>query len=88
MAVQKYDIQRPASQGGGFEERYWSPLNSPVLDKEGNLQYIIHRVEDVTDFVRLKQKGIEQDKLAEDLKVQAEKMETEIYLRAHGKKVV
>src|SRR6266481_3294894 len=22
MTVQKYDIQRPASQGGGFEERY------------------------------------------------------------------
>jgi signal transduction histidine kinase/ActR/RegA family two-component response regulator len=82
MAVQKYDIQRPASEGGGFEERYWSPLNSPVLDKDGNLQYIIHKVEDVTDFVSLKQRGIEQDKLTEDLKVKAEKMETEIYLRA------
>jgi signal transduction histidine kinase/ActR/RegA family two-component response regulator len=75
MAIQKYDIQRPASEGGGFEERFWSPLNSPVLDKDGNLQYIIHRVEDVTDFLRLKQKRLEQDKLAE-------KMETEIYLRA------
>src|ERR1700722_8884837 len=31
MAVQKYDICRPESQGGGFEERYWSPTNSPVL---------------------------------------------------------
>ena len=26
MAVQKYDIRRPASEGGGFEERYWSPV--------------------------------------------------------------
>ena len=25
MAVQKYDIRRPASEGGGFEVRYWSP---------------------------------------------------------------
>src|ERR1700745_4295332 len=25
MAVQKYDIRRPEAQGGGFEERYWSP---------------------------------------------------------------
>src|ERR1700758_650947 len=25
MAVQKYDIQRPESEGGGFEERHWSP---------------------------------------------------------------
>jgi PAS domain-containing protein len=28
MAVQKYDIRRPEGEGGGFEERYWSPLNS------------------------------------------------------------
>jgi two-component system, cell cycle sensor histidine kinase and response regulator CckA len=26
MAVQKYDIQRPASEGRQFEERYWSRL--------------------------------------------------------------
>src|SRR5688500_11056629 len=32
MAVQKYDIRRPAAEGGGFEERYWSPVNSPVFD--------------------------------------------------------
>jgi PAS domain S-box-containing protein len=54
MAVQKYDIQRPASVGGGFEERYWSPLNTPVLGADGGVELIIHWVEDVTDFVRLK----------------------------------
>src|SRR5690242_2811144 len=42
MAVQKYDIQRPLSEGGGFEARYWSPLNSPVLDKNNRIEYIIH----------------------------------------------
>ena len=31
MPVQKYDIRRPDEQGGGFEERYWSPVNSPLL---------------------------------------------------------
>src|SRR6185312_437670 len=31
MAVQKYDIRRPEPDGGGFEVRYWSPVNSPVL---------------------------------------------------------
>jgi signal transduction histidine kinase len=54
MAVQKYDIRRPESEGGGFEERFWSPINSPVIDRLGAVTYIIHRVEDVTDFVRLK----------------------------------
>jgi hypothetical protein len=32
MAVQKYDIRRPQAEGGGFEERYWSPVNNPVYN--------------------------------------------------------
>ncbi len=82
MAVQKYDIRRPASEGGGFEERFWSPLNSPVLTKEGELAYIIHRVEDVTEFVRLKQHRLEQDKLASDLRNRGDRLEAEVYQRA------
>jgi signal transduction histidine kinase/ActR/RegA family two-component response regulator len=61
MAVQKYDIQRPDHEGGGFEVRYWSPKNTPVLDKAGELAYIIHRVQEVTEFVRLSEKGSEQE---------------------------
>jgi signal transduction histidine kinase len=68
MAVQKYDIRRPDSEGGGFEERFWSPLNSPVLDEHGELRYIIHRVEDVTEFVRLRSRTVS--------------MEAEIFRRA------
>ena len=49
MAIQKYDIRRP---DGSFEERYWSPVNSPLLGADGRLEYFIHRVEDVTAFVR------------------------------------
>jgi PAS domain S-box-containing protein len=55
MAVQKYDIRRPESEGGGFEERYWAPLNSPVLNAAGEVAWIIHRVEDVTEIVRLQE---------------------------------
>jgi signal transduction histidine kinase/ActR/RegA family two-component response regulator len=55
MPIQKYDIRRPADEGGGFEVRYWSPRNSPVLGDSGELSYIIHRVDDVTDFVHLEQ---------------------------------
>jgi signal transduction histidine kinase/CheY-like chemotaxis protein len=61
MAVQKYDIPRPEAEGGGFEERYWSPKNTPVLDEQGELAYIVHRVEDVTEFVRLSERGTEQE---------------------------
>ena len=82
MAVQKYDIRRPETEGGGFEERFWSPVNSPVLDSTGQLRYIVHRVEDVTDFIRLKQRGVEQDLLANELRDRAERVETELFQRA------
>lgn len=50
MPVQKYDIRRPGS--AEFEERYWKPLNTPVVI-DGEVAYIIHSVEDVTSLVRL-----------------------------------
>jgi len=52
MAVQKYDIRRPGPEGGEFEERYWSPINTPVFGPNGEVAYIIHRVEDVTERKR------------------------------------
>src|SRR5437867_4396910 len=67
MPVQRYDIRRPESEGGGFEERFWSPVNSPVPGPDGDLIYIIHKVEDVSEFVRLKRRGAEQQQLAHDL---------------------
>src|SRR5262245_55757879 len=82
MPVQKYDIRRPQSEGGAFEERFWSPINSPVFGAIGELRYIIHRVEDVTEFIRLKQFGSEQEKLSQELRTRAEHMEAEVYLRA------
>jgi len=81
MAVQKYDIRRPEAEGGGFEERYWSPVNCPVMEGD-RVAYIIHRVEDVTEFVRLKQHGVEQNRLTEELRERADTMEAEIFQRA------
>jgi signal transduction histidine kinase len=66
MPVQRHDIRRPESEGGGFEERFWSPINSPVLDPAGEITYIIHRVENVTELVRLKELGAERQKLTEE----------------------
>jgi hypothetical protein len=82
MAFQKYDIRKPESDGGHFEERYWGPINTPVSAPDKTFAWIIHRVDDVTDFVRLKRKGLEQEKVNEQLRARAGQMETEIYLRA------
>jgi PAS domain S-box-containing protein len=50
MALQKYDIpvmDRP----GVFEERWWSPVNTPITGPGGEVALIIHKVEDVTPYV-------------------------------------
>ncbi|MBS0419973.1 MAG: EAL domain-containing protein [Proteobacteria bacterium] len=56
MPVQKYDIRAP---DGGFEVRYWSPKNLPILSPSGEVIYILHRVEDVTELVRASELGDE-----------------------------
>ncbi|XXQ35723.1 Histidine kinase [Plasmodiophora brassicae] len=49
LAVQKVDIRKP---DGSVETRYWSPLNSPVIDPvTDEIIYIIVRAEDVTEVV-------------------------------------
>ncbi len=82
MAVQKYDIRKPEAEGGEFEERYWSPVNAPVLGPGNEVAYIIHRVEDVTDFVRLSREKAQRDKLTDELRARAEQMESEVFERA------
>jgi len=55
MPVQPYAIRRP---DGTWEERSWRPLNTPVLDQAtGRVTHLIHRVEDVTEAVRLAAEG-------------------------------
>ncbi len=56
MATQKYDVRRP---DGTFEERWWSPVNTPILDDAGEVEYVIHRVEDVTELALAKQTSVQ-----------------------------
>jgi PAS domain S-box-containing protein len=66
MAVQKYDIRRAESDGGGFEERHWSPVNCPVFADDGRIAYILHTVEDVTNLVRLQEGSAKQQARSEE----------------------
>ncbi|MFP2908623.1 PAS domain-containing protein [Pyxidicoccus sp. 3LFB2] len=61
MPVQRYDIPRRGSAEGGFEERYWTPTNTPVLSEDGQVRYVLHQVEDVTELVLLTRRA-EQDR--------------------------
>lgn len=77
MPIQRYPIRRPEEAGGGFEERYWSPINVPVF-REGELVYIVHRVEDVTGFIRLQEQSANASKAAETAQARADEMAAEI----------
>jgi signal transduction histidine kinase len=67
MPIQKYEVSRLESEGEISEERYWSPVNSPVVGEDGEVEYIIHRVEDVTDYVRIKEAESAQRELTRNL---------------------
>jgi len=86
MKVQRYPVRRPENEGGGFEERFWSPINSPVFSDNGELIFIIHRVEDVTLFVRAKALQGKTEEGWRMLEARAEHMEAEIALRAYDRR--
>ncbi len=82
MGVQKYDI--PSEQNGGdFEVRYWSPVNTPVLASDGSVAMIIHHVEDITEFVLARERpSPSAPNGADQAQTQLARMEAEVLRRA------
>jgi len=67
MPLIRYDLVRPAEQGGGLEEIYWQATHYPILDAEGQLAYILQRTQNVTEQLRAARAAAEaQQKLAEE----------------------
>ncbi|QKG52836.1 PAS domain-containing protein [Hymenobacter sp. BRD67] len=67
MPVIRYDLERPAEQGGGFEESYWQATHYPLLTPDGKLQYILQRTQNVTQQLRNAQATADaQQKLADE----------------------
>ena len=58
MGVIERDVRRI---DGTFETRFWDTTNVPVLDKNGQVSNIIHRIEDVTRWEIQRRKLAEQD---------------------------
>ncbi|GAA2747296.1 hypothetical protein GCM10010440_42510 [Kitasatospora cinereorecta] len=56
MALQRYDVESP-ERPGEWEERYWSPINAPVLDVDGRVVLMVHRVEEVTELIRARRRA-------------------------------
>jgi serine phosphatase RsbU (regulator of sigma subunit) len=82
MAPQKYDIPVPG-EPGVYEERYWSPINTPVLGADGRPVLLIHRVEDVTTIMRgARRRKANGDDAAGYPYERRQEMEAELYARA------
>lgn len=61
LPIRRYDVP---NEVGSFIERFWRVSNTPVLDDEGAVNYIIHNAEDITDWIKAEQgeekiKGLE-----------------------------
>ncbi|MFG3114790.1 PP2C family protein-serine/threonine phosphatase [Streptomyces sp. NPDC048197] len=77
MALQRYDVELPG-RPGEFEERYWSPVNAPVLDADGQVRLIVHRVEEVTEIVRAgapREDGGARQRMAAELYARAQELQ-------------
>jgi len=72
MAVQRYDVQL-LEEPGRWEERYWSPVNAPVFGPDGKVALLVHRVEEVTEFIRDR---------GGPVGTRARALEAELYIRA------
>jgi signal transduction histidine kinase len=65
MPAQKVQITQLPFGSGRLEERYWYSVNTPVLNTEGEIQYIIHQLEDVT-YKRLERTNVELEHIIEE----------------------
>jgi PAS domain S-box-containing protein len=67
MPLIRYDLTRPEEEGGGLEEFYWQATHYPILNAQGELQYILQRTQNVTEQLRIARAAAEaQQKLAEE----------------------
>ncbi len=71
MQVQRYAVREP---DGRFVERWWTPINSPIFGKDGEVAFILHCVEDVTEAVRLRGEAEARDQLARDQQAAIERL--------------
>lgn len=83
LEVMRYDIQKPESQGGGYEVRFWEVNQTPILDSEGNVEYIMQKPFDVTER-EVSQVALQ--KSEEKFKVMAEALPQLIYTIEPGGK--
>ena len=88
MAVIQYDIPQP---GGGFAQKFWTPVHSPVVGDDGKIEYIIQNPMDVTESVLKAREADARLRVAlhaADLASWEYEPETDIWRRNHSVDVI
>jgi PAS domain S-box-containing protein len=84
MAAIQYDIPRP---GGGFVQKFWTPVHTPVIGSSGKVEYIIQNPMDVTESVLKSREDDARLRVAmhaADLASWEYEPETDIWRRSHA----
>lgn len=88
MAVIQYDIPVP---GGGFAQKFWTPIHTPVAGEDGRIAYIIQNPMDVTESVLKAREADARLRVAlhaADLASFEFEPETDIWRRSHSVEVM
>ncbi len=75
LHAQKFSVRQPGVEG--FTPHYWEVMNVPVIE-EGQLRYIIHSVEDITERVVLERQAFELRERGREAAQRLDRMSEEI----------
>ncbi|WP_329139133.1 SpoIIE family protein phosphatase [Streptomyces sp. NBC_01476] len=78
LLVNRFAIPRP---DGRFEPRWWNVVNQPLTGAGGEVDLIIHRIDDVTEYVRSRRRGNATDRAdrADPAETEAEAPSAELF---------
>jgi PAS domain-containing protein len=64
-SFQKYDVEVPG-RPGAYETRYWNVVNAPVFGPDGQIVFIVHCLEEITERVNNLLDGLKEGDVPEE----------------------
>jgi serine phosphatase RsbU (regulator of sigma subunit)/PAS domain-containing protein len=79
--VYRHDIAGP---DGELLERHWLVTAAPVLDADGRTRLLVQRVEDVTEFVSVRERGRLAEERGEHWQARVQQVEADLFARTQA----
>jgi PAS domain-containing protein len=61
MGIRRHDIRVKTTDGEVFKTKFWRPVNYPIFGHDGDVAYILHHLEDITESILRQEKESEKD---------------------------